>query len=160
AALLTVLAVAAGVLVANLYYAQPLIAAIGPDIGVSPDLAGSIVSTTQIGYGVGLFLLVSLADLVENKRLALVTLTLTGISLVGAAVSTRAAPFFLASFAIGVCSTAAQVLIPFAAHLVPEARRGRVVGNVMAAVLTGIMLARPVALFIAANLGWRAVFWI
>jgi predicted MFS family arabinose efflux permease len=160
AVLLAVLAVAAGVLVANLYYAQPLIAAIGPDIGVSPDLAGSIVSTTQIGYGVGLFLLVSLADLVENKRLALVTLTLTGISLVGAAVSTSAAPFFLASFAIGVCSTAAQVLIPFAAHLVPEARRGRVVGNVMAAVLTGIMLARPVALFIAANLGWRAVFWI
>src|SRR5690606_37735509 len=117
AVLLAVLAVAAGVLVANLYYAQPLIAAIGPDIGVSPDLAGSLVSTTQIGYGVGLFLLVSLADLVENKRLALVTLTLTGISLVGAAVSTSAAPFFLASFAIGVCSTAAQVLIPFAAHL-------------------------------------------
>lgn len=159
AALVTMLAVAAGALVANLYYAQPLIASIGPELGVSPDWAGSMVSITQIGYGVGLFLLVSLADLVENRRLVLITLVLTVVSLLGAAVSTTAAPFFIASFAIGLCSTGAQVLIPFAAHLVPEATRGRVVGNVMAAVLTGIMLARPVSLFIAALFGWRAVFW-
>ncbi len=51
------------------------------------------------------------------------------------------------------------MLVPFIAHLVPEARRGRIVGNVMAGLLGGIMLARPAALFIAANLGWRAVFW-
>ncbi len=62
-ALLTALTVGVGVLVANLYYAQPLIASIGPEIGISPDLAGSIVSITQIGYGTGLFLLVPVADL-------------------------------------------------------------------------------------------------
>jgi hypothetical protein len=52
------------------------------------------------------------------------------------------------------------VLIPFMTHLVPLERRGRMVGNVMAGLLTGIMLARPIALFIAASFGWRAVFWI
>lgn len=157
--LVTVLAVAAGALVANLYYAQPLVAAIGPEIGVSPDLAGSVVSITQIGYGLGLFLLVSLADLVENRTLVLVTLGFTALGLLGAATATSAAPFFAASLLIGLCSTGAQVLVPFLAHLVPEKRRGRIIGNVMAAVLTGIMLARPASLFIAASFGWRAVFF-
>jgi predicted MFS family arabinose efflux permease len=158
--LLTVIAVAIGTLVANLYYAQPLIGAIGPEIGVSPDLAGSMVSVTQIGYGFGLFFLVSLSDLVESKRLILITLSITAFSLVGMAVSTAAAPFFVAALLIGVCSTGAQVLLPFAAQLVPVERRGRVVGNIMAGLLTGIMLARPVSLFIAASFGWRAVFFI
>jgi predicted MFS family arabinose efflux permease len=159
AGLIAVLAVATGALVANLYYAQPLIASIGREIGVSPDLSGAVVSVTQIGYGMGLFLLVSLADLVENRRLVLTTLTFTTCGLVAAALSTSAVPFFLASFLIGFCSTGAQVLLPMVAYLVPEARRGRVLGNVMACVLTGIMLARPVSLFIAASFGWRAVFW-
>jgi predicted MFS family arabinose efflux permease len=157
--LIAVLAIATGALVANLYYAQPLIASIGPEIGISPDLAGLVVSVTQIGYGIGLFLLVSLSDLVENKRLVLITLSCTTLGLVGAALSTGAIPFFAASFLVGFCSTGAQVLLPFVAYLVPEARRGRVLGNVMACVLAGIMLARPVSLFIAASFGWRAVFW-
>lgn len=158
-ALIILFAIATGALVANLYYAQPLIASIGPELGISPGLAGSVVSITQIGYGAGLLLLVSLADLVENRQLVLVMLSVTVVGLMGAAISTGAATFFAASFLLGLCSSGAQVLLPFIAHLAPEARRGRVVGGVMAGVLTGIMLARPVALFIAASFGWRAVFW-
>jgi predicted MFS family arabinose efflux permease len=159
AVLLTILAVASGALVANLYYAQPLVAAIGPEIGISPNLAGAVVSVTQIGYGAGLFLLVSLADLVENKKLALLALAVTTVGLVGTALAPSAVPFFAAAFLIGFCSSSAQILIPFAAHMVPQERRGRVVGTVMAGLLTGIMLARPIALFISASFGWRAVFW-
>lgn len=158
-ALVAVLSVATGALVANLYYAQPLVATIGPEIGVTPDLAGSVVSVTQIGYGMGLFLLVSLADLVESRKLVLTTLAVTVLGLLGMATATFAAPFFLAAFVIGLCSTGAQVLIPLVAHLAPPEQRGRVVGNVMAGLLTGIMLARPAALFVAASFGWRAVFW-
>ena len=159
AALITTLSIATGALVANLYYAQPLVATIGPQIGVTPDLAGSVVSVTQIGYGIGLFLLVSLADLVESRKLVLATLAITALGLVGMATATSAQPFFVASFVIGLCSTGAQVLIPLVAHLTPPEQRGRVVGNVMAGLLTGIMLARPAALFVAASFGWRAVFW-
>lgn len=158
AALLGVLTLAAGALIANLYYAQPLVAEIGPAIGVSSDFAGSIVSMTQIGYGIGLFFLVSLADIVENKRLVLVTVGLTMVGLVGAATASGAGVFLAASLTVGLCSTGAQVLLPFLAHLVPPANRGRTVGKVMAGVLTGIMLARPAALFLSAALGWRAVF--
>lgn len=159
AAVTAVFALATGALVANLYYAQPLVAAIAAEIKIRPDLAGSIVSVSQIGYGVGLFFLVSLADLVESRRLVFITLSLTIAGLVGAATSTAAPTFFLAAFLIGLCSTAAQVLLPLVAHLASDERRGRVVGNVMAGVLTGIMLARPVSLFLATSFGWRAVFW-
>ena len=138
---------------------QPLVSSIGPEIGVRPDLVGSVVSITQIGYGVGLFLLVSLADLIENRGLVLAAIACAALGLVGVATANTAAPFFAASFLVGFCSSGAQVLVPFVAHLVPEARRGRVVGNVMAGLLTGIMLARPVALFISGSFGWRAVFW-
>ncbi|MDO1582977.1 MFS transporter [Rhizobium oryzicola] len=158
--LVATVGLATGTLVANIYYAQPLISSIAPEIGVSADVAGTIVSTTQIGYGIGLFFLVSLADRVENKTLALSTLAITILGLVGMALSTSAVVFFVCAFLIGLCSTSAQVLVPFIAHLVPLQRRGRVVGNVMGALLTGIMLARPVSLFISASFGWRAVFWL
>jgi predicted MFS family arabinose efflux permease len=157
--LLTVLTIGVGVLVANLYYAQPLVAGIARDLGITADLAGSIVSVTQIGYGAGLFFLVPIADLVENRTLVLVLLSLTIVGLLGVATSSGAVVFFVASFVIGVCASGAQVLLPFVAYLVPEARRGRVTGKVMSGVLTGIMLARPVSLFISASFGWRAVFY-
>ena len=158
-ALLAVLTLSVAVLVANLYYAQPLIASIAAELGISPEIAGSIVSVAQIGYGTGLFLIVPAADLIENKRLVLALMALTVLGLIGLATSGSAVTFLIASFLVGLCATGAQVLLPFAAHLIPEARRGQLVGNIMAGVLTGIMLARPVSLFISGSFGWRAVFW-
>ncbi|RYF72229.1 MAG: MFS transporter, partial [Comamonadaceae bacterium] len=38
--------------------------------------------------------------------------------------------------------------------------RGKVVGNIMAGLVGGIMLARPFSSIVAAGFGWRAVFWI
>jgi predicted MFS family arabinose efflux permease len=158
-ALIFVFAVATGALVANLYYAQPLVDQIAPAIGISRDMAGGIVSVTQVGYGMGLFFLVSLADLVESKRQVLVMIGILIAALIGAAVSPQAAPLLASFFLIGLCSTAAQVLVPLVAHLVPDAQRGRVIGTVMSGLLTGIMLARPIALFVATAFGWRAIFF-
>jgi predicted MFS family arabinose efflux permease len=158
-ALLTTMGAAIGALVANLYYAQPLVDSIAQEIGVSRDLAGLVVSVSQIGYGIGLFLLVSLADLVENKRLVMATIVLTTLGLIGLATASSAVPFFIAAFVVGLCSTGAQVLLPFIAHLIPIARRGRVIGNVMGGLLLGVMVARPLALFLAGSFGWRSVFW-
>ncbi|MDE1996885.1 MAG: MFS transporter, partial [Rhizobiaceae bacterium] len=74
ALLVTMVAIATGALVANLYYAQPLVSSVGPELGISDRLAGSITSITQIGYGAGLFFLVSLGDIIENRRLVLTTM--------------------------------------------------------------------------------------
>ena len=86
-------------------------------------------------------------------------IAVTAAALVGMATATSAVPFFAVAFVIGLCSTGTRVLILLLAHLAPVERRGRVVGNIMAGLLTGIMLARPALLFIATSFGWRAVFW-
>jgi predicted MFS family arabinose efflux permease len=153
-------AVTCGAMVANLYYAQPLIDLIAPELRLSENISGLIVTLTQLGYGAGLLLIVSAADRVENRRLILTTLICAAVALAGIATSSSA-PFFLATaVAVGFCSAGAQVVVPFAASLAPEERRGRTIGNVMAGLLAGIMLARPAASMLADTLGWRAVFWV
>jgi predicted MFS family arabinose efflux permease len=153
------LAFACGLIVANLYYAQPLAGPIGASLGLSPGATGLIVTLTQVGYGVGLLFIVPLGDLVETRTLVRALILLAVAALLGAALSTRPLPFFVAVLAIGLVSVAAQVLVPYAAHMAPPAHRGRVVGNVMSGLLMGIMLARPVASFIAQLASWHAVFF-
>jgi predicted MFS family arabinose efflux permease len=155
-----VFAIASGTLVANLYYAQGLVSTISPTLGLHGSLAGLPVTLTQLGYAAGLTFLVSLADLIENRRLILLCIAGATIGLIGATLSTNAATFLISSVVIGVGSCGAQVIVPFAAHLAHEHRRGRVIGNVMGGLLAGIMLARPVANLISSALGWRAVFGI
>jgi predicted MFS family arabinose efflux permease len=159
-ALTLVFAIACGLCVANIYYAQPLIGPISDTLQLHAGLAGLIMTLTQLGYGAGLLLLVPLADVVENRKLIVGALFGAVIGLVGIALSNSAITFLVASFVVGACAVAAQVLLPFASHLAPEATRGKVVGNIMAGLLGGIMLARPFASVVASALGWRAVFWL
>ena len=154
------LATACGLIAANIYLAQPLIGPISTSLGLPRGAAGLVVTMTQAGYGAGLLLVVPLGDLFENRRLVLVILCVAVVALAGAAVSTHAAGFLAAALLIGIGSVAVQVLVPYAAHLAPEAVRGRVVGNVMSGLMLGIMLARPAASFITEALSWHAVFAI
>ena len=152
------LAVAAGLIVANLYYAQTLVGPISAATGLSPEAAGLIVTLTQVGYAIGLLFIVPLGDLLENRRLVFIALLVAAASLVAAAFSTSAWMFLLASLCIGVSSVAAQILVPFAAHLSREETRGQAVGKVVSGLLLGIMLARPAASLIADHAGWHSVF--
>lgn len=152
------LAVACGMIVANLYYAQPLVGPIAQALHLSPEIAGLIVTLIQIGYCVGLLLLVPLGDIVENRKLVLVLVSGCAVALLAAALATHASVFLIAGCAIGLCSVAVQVLVPFAAHLAPEHARGRAVGNVTSGLLMGIMLARPVSSLVSDGFGWHAIF--
>lgn len=157
-ALTGVLAAACGLAVANLYYAQPLISVIAAAIGLQPRWAGLVMTLTQLGYGAGLLLIVPLADLMENRRLICGLLGAATLGLLAITGATHPSQYLAASFVMGVCVVAAQVLVPFASHLTPAASRGKVTGQIMGGLLTGIMLARPVSSFIAGMFGWRAVF--
>src|SRR5258708_38301400 len=152
------LAVSCGLIVANIYYAQPLIGPISAALGLSLHAAGLIVTMTQIGYGAGLLLIVPLGDLTENRRLICVTIGVGAFALLGAACSTHAFPFLIAALFIGLGSVAVQIILPYAAHLAPEAARGLVIGNVATGLMLGIMLARPIASFLTAISSWHAVF--
>jgi predicted MFS family arabinose efflux permease len=156
--MIRLLALAAGLIVASLYYAQTLVGPISTATGLSLDAAGLIVTLTQVGYALGLLFIVPLGDLLENRKLVFVLLLATSAMLAAAAFSTSAALFLAASLGIGLGSVAAQVLVPFAAHLSREETRGQTVGKVVSGLLLGIMLARPAASLIADHFGWHAVY--
>ncbi|TYA10116.1 MFS transporter [Paenibacillus faecis] len=156
--IMLILAVACGLIAANLYYTQPLVESISAAVGLSSGAAGLIVTLTQIGYGIGLLFIVPLGDLLENRKLVVTLLILTAGVLIVAAEVRSAAWFLAASLFIGVGSVAAQVLVPYAAHLSPDETRGRNVGNVMSGLLLGIMLARPVSSLVENYFGWSAIF--
>jgi predicted MFS family arabinose efflux permease len=157
-ATILLLAAACGLIVANIYYAQPLIGPIAQSLGLEPQAAGLIVTMAQIGYGAGLVFVVPLGDLVENRRLVIACVAFSAIALAFAAVAISPAAFLVCSGAIGLGAVGVQIIVPLAAHLAPDAIRGRVVGAVMSGLMVGIMVARPVASFIASEASWRAVF--
>jgi len=154
------LASACGLIAANIYYAQPLAGPISASLGLSSEATGLIVTLTQIGFTVGLLLIVPLGDLVENRRLVLVAIGIAAFGLLGAALSPQALPFLASALFIGLGSVAVQILVPYAAHMAPVAVRGRVVGNVMSGLMLGIMLARPAASFITQVSSWHTVFFL
>ncbi len=157
-AMVFLLASSCGVIVANIYYAQPLIALIGPDVGLGRHVASLIVTLTQLGYAFGLLLLVPLGDIVESRRLLIITIGASIPALLAAGLARNSAVFLVAAALIGLTSVAVQMLVPLAANLAPDRLRGRIVGNVMGGLLLGILLSRPAASLIANSFGWRAVF--
>lgn len=157
-ALTTLFAIGCGLIVANLYYGQPLIGLIGPELRLPAETISLVVTLAQIGYGLGLLLLVPLGDRLENRRLIVSLIGLAALSLAALAIAPSASLFFAATLAVGLCCVAAQILVPFAAALAPAASRGRVVGNVMSGLLGGILLARPVASMTAHLFGWRTIY--
>ena len=157
--LVWLMALTCGLVVANIYYNQPLLADIGHDFHVTDGQASLIATATQVGYTLGSLLLVPLGDKLERKNFILWLLGSATLCLMGAALAPNYGVLLVVSTLIGICSSVPQLLLPMAAHLAPEADRGRVVGRVMSGLLLGILLSRTVSGFAAAHLGgWRVVF--
>ncbi|GAB3670495.1 MFS transporter [Salinisphaera aquimarina] len=152
------MAVACGLSVGGIYYAQPLLDLLARTFDVSSAAAASIVTVTQLGFVAGLVFLVPLGDFFNRRRLVPMVSVGACLSLACAAFAPGFYGFLLASFLIGLTSTAAQIMVPMAAHLAADDQRGAVVGRVMSGLLIGILLARAFSGLIADVAGWRAVF--
>ncbi|MGA2472313.1 MAG: MFS transporter [Acidimicrobiales bacterium] len=157
--LVALIAVATGAVVANLYYAQPVLHQVARSFHSGPGPTSSIITATQIGYAAGLLLIVPLGDLHPRRALVTRLFLISTVALVGCALAPNLWLFGLASVAVGAASVAGQVMIPFAADLAPEERRGRVVARIMTGLLMGILLARTVSGLVAQAAGWRAIYW-
>jgi predicted MFS family arabinose efflux permease len=155
--LLLAMAVACGIAVANIYYNQPMLGVIKRDFAGSAS-AGLIPTATQIGYGLGLFLLVPLGDIMDRRRLIVGQFLLLGAASFAASLAPTAFALILASLLVGICATVAQQIIPFAASIATPERRGSTIGTVMAGLLCGILLSRLLAGFVATYDGWREMF--
>ena len=151
-------AVAVGVIVTNLFAPQTLVGMIGPAFGFGAGTGGLVAMATLLGYAAGLFFLVPLADLLENRTLVLQMLGCAVVAATAAAFAPSAALLMVVLFALGAACSAIQILVPIAASMAEPERRGRVIGDVMSGLMIGILLARPAASMIADTFGWRAFY--
>ncbi|MFF4815895.1 MFS transporter [Kitasatospora sp. NPDC001309] len=152
------LSVACGLAVANVYYSQPLLDLIARDYGIDPATIGLVGTLTQVGYGLGLLLLVPLGDHVDRRALTTAQLGLSVLALLAVAVAPSAPLLLAAMAAVGVLAVVAQVVVAHSASLAAPGDRGRVVGTVTSGIVVGILLARTVAGAVGDLAGWRAVY--
>ncbi|MBB5395370.1 MFS transporter [Mucilaginibacter sp. AK015] len=158
-AIIPLMAVAAGVTVANIYYNQPILKDIGVSVHASGSEIGKVAMFAQLGYGLGMFFLIPLGDKVNRKRLILLLSTLLMLTLTGFSFATRLYQVYALSLFVGLFATSAQILMPMAATL-DNVNRGKTVGKVFSGILVGILGARVISGLIAGWLGWRFVYGI
>ncbi|MGN1285468.1 MAG: MFS transporter [Bradyrhizobium sp.] len=151
-------AVAVGVIVTNLFAPQTLVGLIGPAFGFGAGTGGLVAMATLLGYAAGLFFLVPLADLLENRALVLRMLGCAVLAAIAATLAPNAGLLMAILFILGAACSAIQILVPIAASMAEPERRGRVIGDVMSGLMIGILLARPAASMIADTFGWRAFY--
>ena len=152
-------AVASGIAASNVYFAQPLLVSIGQDFGLGAGVLGLVVTATQVGYGIGLFLLVPLGDVVNRRRLIATQFGLTALALLATGAAPNAVVLLAGTAAVGLLAVVTQALVAFAAALAGPARRGSVVGTVTSGIVIGILSARAVSGVLADLAGWRAVYF-
>jgi predicted MFS family arabinose efflux permease len=151
-------AVAGGLAVGNLYWAQPLLHLIAGDLHVSTGQVGWLVTATQMGYAVGVLLIVPLGDVLNRRRLIPTMVLCSAVALAGCAISPNLPCLIVAVTAVGLSTVAGQLLTPLAGDLASDHDRGRVVGTVVSGLLTGILVSRTLSGFVANALNWRAIF--
>lgn len=156
---IAIMAVTAGICVANIYYNQPILKDIAKSFNANESGVGLISVLTQAGYGIGLFFITPLGDKMNRKNLILILQGLLILALIGMCFTTQLLAVYFMSLLIGMLGVAAQVILPMAASL-DSHRRGKTVGIIFTGILIGILGARVFSGYITALLGWRYVYGI
>ena len=153
-------AICSGLAIGNLYWAQPLLVQIMSSFGLPAANGGLLVTATQIGYAIGILLILPLGDFVRRKRLIIIVMILSVITLISCALSPSFIILSLSLFSMGIVTISGQIILPLAGDLSSEEERGHIVGIVSSGITTGILFSRFASGIIAGLWGWRSVYII
>ncbi|MFI1584402.1 MFS transporter [Embleya sp. NPDC020630] len=154
------MALACGVSVANVYFPQALGPLVADGLDLTPDTAAAVATLTQLGYALGIFLLVPLGDRLPRRPLITTLLAVTSCALLVAGLAPAFGVLLAAGTAVGIATVVPQVLLPMAAGLVAPEHRGRIIGTLQGGLIGGILLARTFGGIAGEHLGWRAPYLI
>lgn len=158
--LILLFSVTAGASVGNLYWAQPLLALIAESFGMPTHEAGLVVTLTQVGYALGVFLIVPLGNVLNRQRLVPIEMASASLALIGCAVAPSFWMLLTMSLLVGLSTIGGQIITPLAGDMAADHQRGKVLGLVISGLVLGILIARALSGIIADFLGWRSVFFV
>ena len=157
---LYLMSVSAGLVVANIYYNQPLLHLIAVEFDITEATASRVALATQLGYALGILLIIPLGDKLSNQRILRIDFLIMVLSLLGVATASSFWLLVCSSFFIGFTSSIPQLFVPLAARLSDAENRGRAIGIVMSGLLIGILGSRVLSGFLAESFGWRTIYYI
>lgn len=155
---LLIFAIATGFSVAALYYSQPILPLLASEFGQSTASTGWLPTLTQLGYALGIFLLVPLGDRFDRRLLIAGKGLLLALLLALTAGTEHFSNLLLLSLLIGIAATVAQDIVPATAALASEHNRGQTVGFVMTGLLLGILLSRTVSGLVSSHFSWQLLY--
>lgn len=153
------MSISAGLVVANLYYNQPLLHLISVSFNVTESAVSHVALSTQLGYAFGLLFIIPLGDKLSNHKILQFDFTIMVLALIAAAMSNTLMLLIISSFIIGFTSAIPQLFVPMAAQLSDENNRGRAIGIVMSGLLIGILGSRIISGFVGEYYGWRVMYY-
>ncbi|EPF69856.1 MFS transporter [Acinetobacter indicus] len=152
------MALACGLCAGSAYFNQPLIYSIEKSLGISTSQSGFAVVVAQIGYGLGLMLLVPLGDLLNKRKLIVSLMVFAAISQILLSLSTSLSGLYFFTLCATFGAISAQVLIPFASTISPPESSAAIVGKLMSGLVMGIILSRTFAGFVSTYWSWEGVY--
>jgi predicted MFS family arabinose efflux permease len=150
------LAVACAVTVSVVYLPQSLLPSIAADLGVSHGLASVLSATTQVGYAIGILLLVPLAARIPVKTQVFAQTCALGGTLLLATLVPNLATAVAVFLAIGFVANISQVIIPAANRMSSPERRGSTNSVLVGSLLVGTFGGRALFSVCTEWIGWRA----
>ena len=155
-----VMAAGCGITVGNVYICQPLLPAMAVTFRATPGAAALVATAAQIGYAIGILLVIPMADRADPRKLIRILLGLTCLMLVCAGLSPSINGLALLTLLVSTVTVIPQILIPIAVSSAADGQSGRVIGAMQTGLVLGILLSRAVSGAIAQLSGtWRASYF-
>ncbi len=153
-----VLSFACAIAVGNLYWIQPLLTEVASEFNVSASQSSYLVTVTQVGYAAGVLFLLPLGDALNRKRLIPAVMLVSSLMLILCSIANTYYLLLTGLALVGFSTISGQLIVPLAGSLASDTNRGRVIGVLTSAILSGILFSRTISGLLADTFGWRAIY--